>query len=234
MNQCEPIQGCDASAAKSQRSAADAAASTTGCRRRKGGHSAASEAPEEQRPNTPSQRRGKKRHDKSATPRAANASAGAGADPASPPRREGDGEDAPAAAEVEGGAAASNGSAPQSAEALLLDAYGALKEAGYEETLGKLTPSELLELASSNRKLIRLELFVMCISASAAKLPRYVAALEMHANLADRPGAADADAVAELRLASGALREALRVLGMVKTEATDMAKKLDSFSSLGI
>ena len=58
----------------------------------------------------------------------------------------------------------------------------------------------------------------------------HVAALEVHASLAERPGAADAADLPALRLAAAALREELRVFGMVKTEASDMAKRLDAFS----
>ena len=80
-------------------------------------------------------------------------------------------------------------------------------------------------------KLVHLDLFVLTLSLAAAKLPRYAAALEMHAALAERPGAADADDVPILKLAAAALREELRVLQMVKTEAADMAKKLDAFDA---
>lgn len=131
------------------------------------------------------------------------------------------------------------------------------------ESVGKLSGSELEHVRASNRKLIRLELFMMVIGLAVARLPRFVAALEMHANLAESTapsqamGAQDSstapDQVTEdsssaasastredaatarrqdvqtLRLAAVAMREQLRAMEMVKTEATDMAKKLERF-----
>ena len=78
--------------------------------------------------------------------------------------------------------------------------------------------------------MVRLELFMMVMALSSAKLPRYLSALELHATLAQRtdPGGED---VALLGLAAAELRRQLEVLSMVKTEATDMAKKLDSWES---
>ena len=116
------------------------------------------------------------------------------------------------------------------AEVLLNESIAALGEAGYAQSLGTLSERELEEMSDSNRKLVCLELFVQVLGLASAKLPRYVAALEMHANLADRPGAADAAEVPTMRLGVAGLVEALKVIKMVKTEATDMAKKLDKFS----
>ena len=90
------------------------------------------------------------------------------------------------------------------------------------------------ELAESNRKLISLDLFVLVLSLTSARLPRYVAALEMHASLAGTPSATTlgVDAAEASTMMDGvkSLKRALRWIQMVKTEAIDMAKKLDRFS----
>ena len=117
-----------------------------------------------------------------------------------------------------------------SPEALLSAAALALADANYEATLGSLSALGVEELRASNRKLVFLELFIVTLGLASAKLPRYAAALEMHATLASQPGSTDGGDVPMIRLGHAALKQTLRMLEMVKTEATDMARKLDSFS----
>ena len=91
----------------------------------------------------------------------------------------------------------------------------------------------LRQVRDANRKLVYLELFVLTLCQAAAKLPRYATALDMHASLAARPEADDAADVPTMRLAAAALREVNKAMEMVKSEATDMAKKLGRFSEDG-
>ena len=81
-------------------------------------------------------------------------------------------------------------------------------------------------MRASNIKLVRLELFILTLSMASARLPRYVQALELHATLAERSSLPE-DEVALLRLAAEALGAQLGVLTSVKSEAKDLAKKLD-------
>ena len=62
-------------------------------------------------------------------------------------------------------------------------------------------------------------------------LHRYISALELHAALAQRSQLPE-DELNTLRLATEALKKNVATLGNVKTEAVDMAKKLDSWEEV--
>ena len=66
---------------------------------------------------------------------------------------------------------------------------------------------------------------------SSAKLPRYLSALELHASLAAKLElqGTTPEGLADIRLCIEAFREQLKVFQMVKGDARDMAKSLDSF-----
>jgi hypothetical protein len=118
---------------------------------------------------------------------------------------------------------------PLSSESLIKGAAEALQRSGYAETLGSLEERQMVELRESSRKLLLLELFVMVMGNVAGRLPRYVAALELHTNLAGKAGAAGTADVSTMKLAVSALRSALKMASLVKRDAKDMAKKLDRF-----
>ena len=113
---------------------------------------------------------------------------------------------------------------------LLAAAARALEEAGFSESVGKLNPLRLSAVRTANRELAALELASHAVSLSSCKLPRYLSALELHVTLAgaqaEDGGGTDADDSAELSLALEALRGQLKLLGSVRAEAVDMAKKM--------
>ena len=116
-------------------------------------------------------------------------------------------------------------------DALIAAAVAALKEARYDISLGELDPKALDDIRTANSKVLHLELFVLTTALVAAKLPRYAAALEMHATVAEKTaGSAEVAAVPQMRSAVAGLKAAIKAVGEIKTEATDMAKKLDRFS----
>ena len=78
------------------------------------------------------------------------------------------------------------GASAAKAEALYESLTAALIDADYVGTLGKLSPKELDELHAANWRLLKLELFVLTIGLAAAKLPRYISALDLRAALLAR------------------------------------------------
>lgn len=125
-------------------------------------------------------------------------------------------------------AARAGGASATQAESLYAELAISLKDADYAGTVGRLGSHELRELRATNEALLRLDLFLMVVAHTAAKLPRYCSAIETHVSMGVQAQLTDADTLA-LRLGAMALRTFLSVLENIKKEADDMATKLDSW-----
>ena len=200
----------------------------SGCRRRRGGD----------RPGkSPSRRKGSEGAGSSSDSTAAVESDARRRSSAKSPRRRA------RAAEASGGGGGSKAAAAGAAggawipettgghEALFAAAQQAVEQVEYSESVGRLSEAERALTCESNAQLLQLELFIMALHLSSARLPRYLSALELHASLAAKLElqGTTPEGLAEIRLCIEAFRTHLKIFSMVKADARDMAKKLDSF-----